>query len=172
VLNKLRKAQRRLGADLVSLFRKPSPDNICGIAGLVDTPTHATNDVSYSVVSRTCVSNLSLHHELGHNMGLRHDSFVDPTPGVGYNHGYVNTLAACRVRTVMGYNNQCSPNFCTRINAFSTPAFTVKVGSTNCQIGSASSADNTRRLIENRKIISKYRRERDTSAGIPMADVR
>lgn len=102
-----------------------------------------------------CVMNLSFHHEMGHNMGLRHDNYVDPT-GKGsknYNHGYSNLKA--KMRTVMAYNNECvSKGFnCTRINWFSS----AKIKATgNVKIG-AGGQDNSKRLGETYVAISAYR---------------
>ena len=156
------RAQRELvKADLVSLFRKSDP-NFCGIGNLTDHPGAATKNFAYHVMNWTCISNLSFHHEMGHNMGLRHDYYVDPTPGVRYNHGYVNRTAQCLVRTVMAYNNDCVDHgtSCTRINAFSTGAFVY--GTNRCKIGIKKSGtlkrmDNTQRLKETRATIGNYR---------------
>jgi hypothetical protein len=77
-------------------------------------------------MNRVCVTNYSMHHESGHNMGLHHDRYVDPiAPASQYHFGYVNTTASCRIRTVMAYNNQCTDSgfSCTRVNYFSTPDF-------------------------------------------------
>ena len=95
-LRNIRAQRNRVNADLVSMFRKADP-NFCGIANLVDKPRASTNRFAYSVMVWGCISNLSFHHEMGHNMGLRHDYFVDPTKGVGYNHGFVNAKAACKI---------------------------------------------------------------------------
>ncbi len=146
-------------ADLVSLFRK-NDVNLCGIAnfpggGNMPVPSAATASTGYSVMNWECVMNLSFHHEMGHNMGLRHDNYVDPT-GKGsknYNHGYSNLKA--KMRTVMAYNNECvSKGFnCTRINWFSS----AKIKATgNVKIG-AGGQDNSKRLGETYVAISAYR---------------
>ena len=81
---------------------------ICGLGYFTDTPGPVYKDFAFSVVTGACVPNYSFHHEAGHNMGLRHDWYVEPEAGLVYNHGYVNKAGACRVRTVMAYNDQCS----------------------------------------------------------------
>jgi hypothetical protein len=162
-LQNIRNMRNQLKADLVSMFRKSDTLGLCGIANLTDTPNGSTTDFAYSIMAQNCISNLSFHHEMGHNMGLRHDRYVDPSQGVGYNHGYVNTAAQCKIRSIMGYNNDCAARGfnCTRINAFSTGKFVVTVGSTNCAIGTnkgkPNAADNTQRLKETRTPISNYR---------------
>jgi hypothetical protein len=148
-------------ADLVSLFRKDDA-TFCGIAnfpggGNMPMPSPATASTGYSVMNWQCVTNLSFHHEMGHNMGLRHDNYVDPT-GKGsknYNHGYSNFKAG--MRTIMAYNNECLSKLpdpgCTRINWFSSKKIKatgkVKIG--------GGGQDNSRRLGETYVAISAYR---------------
>ena len=69
-------------------------------------------------------------HELGHNMGLKHDRYVDRSAPFPYSHGYVNQQAfaegtpeSARWNTIMAYQNQCSDaGFgCDRIMRFSNP---------------------------------------------------
>ena len=70
-------------------------------------------------------------HEIGHNMGLRHDRYNDrsnhPFP---FSHGYVNQAAfepgapaSSRFATIMAYNAQCGDAgfFCPWLNRFSSP---------------------------------------------------
>jgi len=164
VLSNVRSKRNAVQADLVSLFRA-ADSSVCGIANLLDNLSASTSHIAYSVMNWQCISNLSFHHEAGHNMSLRHDYYVDPTKGRGYNHGYVNLANKCRIRTIMAYNNACvdKKGFnCTRINAFSTAKFVYKVGNTNCAIGIAKNglkkaADNTQRLKEVRTIVSNYK---------------
>lgn len=156
--NGVRNLRNTRKADLVSLFRR-NDASFCGIAWFPGSspnpgqpmPSAATRPTGYSVMNWTCVDNLSFHHELGHNQGIRHDRYVDNTPP-GYNHGFVNF--AKRQRTVMAYNDFCSANgsFCTRINWFSSA---TRRATGNVIIGNAAN-DNTRRLRETRIAISRY----------------
>jgi len=161
VLKAIRTKRNKLKADVVSLWRKTNSQGLCGIANLTDHPKATnTSNFAFSVMNWQCISNLSFHHEIGHNMGLRHDRFVDNTPGVGYNHGYVNDNQLCKVRTIMAYNNACSNQGfnCTRVNVFSTPKFVwILPNQTRCVIGVANSTDNSRRGKETKGQISKYR---------------
>lgn len=110
-------------ADYVALVA----DNIGGSCGLGYVLTSLPNSFfaafAFSVVARNCIAdNYTLPHELGHNMGLRHDWYVDddPTPFTDAR-GFVNV--ASKWRTVMAYNNLCVANGtnCTRLPFFSNP---------------------------------------------------
>ena len=154
--NAVRSQRTSRKADVVALFRRNDP-SFCGIAwfpgsGSQPMPSAATAVFGYSVMNWTCVDNLSFHHEVGHNMGVRHDRYVDPTTP-GYNHGYVNKPK--RQRTVMAHNNACADVglSCTRINWFSSA--TIK-GTGAVVIGNAGN-DNTRRLKETKTAVSKYK---------------
>jgi hypothetical protein len=172
-LSNVRDQRAPAAADLVSLFRKTA-GNTCGIGNLTDNPSADTSNVAFHVMNWLCVSNLSFHHEMGHNMGLRHDRFVDPSVGVGYNHGYVNKTTGCHIRSVMAYNDDCANSGfnCTRVNYFSTQAFKLPVMSgvttKKCQIGVAkgktNASDNAQRLWETRVTISGYEAGADVSA--------
>lgn len=72
-----------------------------------------------TVAADTCLSGDSFQHEVGHNLGLRHDRYTekdtlsleDPVnfPYTPYGFGYVNqdfSRPKCR-RTIMAYRNQC-----------------------------------------------------------------
>src|SRR5688572_15120184 len=111
------------GADLVSLWVQGAGNSttICGLGWLLQTNSSAGDEYGYSVVLREpcAISNGSFAHELGHNMGLQHDTYVSPTGThptfVPYAHGYVR-ITAPRFRTIMAYNDHCQATggSCTR----------------------------------------------------------
>ena len=84
----------------------------------------------FAITGRDC-GPITFAHELGHNMGLKHDRYMDrsnyPYP---YSHGYVNQRAfqagapeSSRWYTVMAYPNQCHDWFrCHPLFRFSNPA--------------------------------------------------
>ena len=104
------------GADLVSLFVESA--QYCGYGWIGPDPNYA-----FSVINRGCASgNYSYPHELGHNFGARHDTYVDSsTTPYAYGHGWVDVGE--RWRDVMAYNNACAAVgvSCTRIPYFSNP---------------------------------------------------
>ena len=164
-LKSVRTRRASLRADLAVLLRRSG--EFCGIAWLppnggspaMPRPSAATRETGYSIVGRDCITNLSFHHELGHNMGLNHDRYVSSQAANNvYNYGYVNR--AERIRTIMAYNNDCAARGfnCPRVNYFSSP--TVRAQPGNVLVGKAQNAsgaaDNTRRLREIRNLIGNY----------------
>jgi hypothetical protein len=126
------------GADLVSLLIEGS--QYCGIAWLMNSPSVSFEANGFSVAAQSCATGYySFGHELGHNMGSRHDTYVDssntPYP---YSHGF--TYPAANWRTIMAYNNACAAvgRNCTRLQYWSNPS----VNQGGVAMGNASSADN------------------------------
>jgi peptidyl-Asp metalloendopeptidase len=111
------------GADVVVLVTAPPSPLYCGIAWLMEEAIPEWEPYAFNVVYQGCLTpNTSIAHEIGHNMGARHDWYVDNgTAPHTYAHGFVNTAA--RWRTVMAYNNQCSVQSfsCTRLLYWSNP---------------------------------------------------
>jgi hypothetical protein len=107
-----------VGADLVMMLVHPSAPSACGIAFLMTNVSPVFAPSGYSVTDTDCIANYTFAHELGHNMGARHDWFVDTgTTPFTYAHGYVNPAIGQRWRTIMAYPDHCqSMGFsCTRL---------------------------------------------------------
>lgn len=136
------------GADLVALVTA-TPTNTCGLGYVNTNPTNYSSSAAYTVTLFSCVvSNYSLAHEMGHNMGLNHDWFVNTSENpCSHHHGYVNRTAitlgttsptTARWRTIMAYNNECSDLGinCTRRNLWSNPNINYNTEPTGIAIGS------------------------------------
>jgi hypothetical protein len=159
-------------ADLVSMFVRPTePATACGIAFLMTSVSTAFAPSGFSVVDAPCSSpNGTLAHEFGHNMGLRHDWYMDAgvTPFT-YAHGYVNIEQ--RFRTIMSYPDACTARgvSCARLLAFSNPELThlgqpmgIAGGtSTGCPTGNALNmscdADERRALNDTAFVVANFR---------------
>ena len=144
-------------ADLVSVLVHYGPGlTFCGYAYLLNVNSTSFARHAFSAVDRTCATaNLSFAHELGHNMGAHHDTYVI---GAGptlfpYSHGYVDLVA--HHRTIMAYTDQCVAAGvpCPKVPYFSTPDIMV-AGRT---IGDAASADNARTLRETAETVANFR---------------
>ncbi|MCU0831483.1 MAG: M12 family metallo-peptidase [Rhizobiaceae bacterium] len=150
----VRAIRDRRRVDLVALIPELDPDGgFCGVAWLVENPSRSTARLGFSWTARECFSNLTFHHEIGHNIGLQHDRYVVTNPVAGsFNYGFVNVAA--RVRTIMAYRDRCEDQgvTCNRVNMFSTPLrrFGGKV------VGNTGN-DASRMLRRNMRAVAAYR---------------
>ena len=168
--------RNRYAADLVTLMTHTPGGQFCGIAWLMDPISTQFAPGGYSAVEQSCaVGNLTFPHELGHNMGLRHDWYMDNavTP-YSYGHGYVNlgSTAAATWRTIMAYPDKCQVlgRSCPKITYFSNPSLLyggVPIGipagrSTACTPGNlnnpACDADEHRVLNNTAFTVANFRR--------------
>ena len=168
-------------ADVVSLWVGPDPDS-CGlgyIPGQFTAPLLDFAPWAFSVVDSDCATgNLVFPHELGHNMGARHDRFVDDKAGAfDYSHGFVNPAGFItgdpidRWRTIMAYNTQCADVggfYCSRIPYFSNPDVTVNGNATGVAAPDLNSADNAL-SFENTAVIAANWRS-SANCGSPCND--
>ena len=151
------------GADLVSLIVESS--QFCGIAWLLSPVTSAFAGNAFSVVARTCATGYySFGHELGHNMGARHDWFVDPTNNSAftYNHGFVATTKTWR--TMMAYGDDCGG--CTRIQRWSNPDLAFAGVATGVAEGLFHAADNRKVLNTTAPTVANFRQSVSVAAPV------
>jgi peptidyl-Asp metalloendopeptidase len=106
-------------ADFVALLIEDSPD-YCGLAALMSVVSPEFESSAFSVTYRPCaVGNLTLAHEIGHNMGCHHDrANADSAPAYSWAYGFQDPEGD--FRTVMAIVSGC-PAPCTRVAQFSNP---------------------------------------------------
>ena len=153
--------REKSGADLVHLLVEIT--DVCGIAYLMFNVSPGFASSGFGLTRRSC-GGLVVAHELGHNMGLRHDRHVDPSNSpYRYSHGYVNqagfeafAAGTSRWRTIMAYEDQCSEaGFrCRRLPRFSNPDQTHEGDA----MGVADDADARRSLNDTRDTVAGFRR--------------
>jgi hypothetical protein len=161
-LANVRAAREAVSADLVVLLQSSqNAGGGCGFGNGTDNPSNATNYVAFSAVNLTCIGNYSVTHEMGHNMGLRHDRLNDSAPGVGYNFGYTSNKAGCQIYDIMAYYYGCGSSACKRVNMFSSGTVKYQNGSKLCVIGIKKglpkAADGALRVKETKGAIAGYR---------------
>jgi hypothetical protein len=145
------------GADLVSMFVENG--QYCGMGWIGPNAAYG-----FTVVNRGCASaNLSFPHEVGHNFGARHDTYVDAaTTPYAYGHGWVDIAEGWR--DVMAYNNACAASgvSCTRIPYLSNP--NVTYGNPPDPTGSASVADTARVHNQNALTVANFRASKQSGS--------
>jgi peptidyl-Asp metalloendopeptidase len=107
------------GADLVSLVTSNGA-GYCGIGWVQRNPGASFANYAFQVSALGCLSNQTLTHEHGHNMGMEHDpasAGVSPS-GASYPWSFGHNVNGV-FRTIMSYN-VCSVS-CPRVLHFSNP---------------------------------------------------
>lgn len=129
--------RQQYGADICILIEDVA--GYCGVASSI----LASPQKAFCVVDYDCATGYySFAHEIGHLIGARHDTYVDPsnTP-FNFGHAYVNVSEGWR--TIMGYNTACSGSGgCTRLNYWSNP----NIDYNSDPMGTVGSANNARVL--------------------------
>ncbi len=146
-------------ADLVSLF-VANGGSYCGMAYVMTSVSTSFASNGFSVVDKDCATGYySFGHELGHNMGARHDRYVDNTNNspYKYNHGYYYSPG--KWRTVMAYNNGCSAVgvSCTRIPYWSNPDKFYNGVAMGVSSTSSTAADNRKTLNNTAYTVANFR---------------
>ena len=165
------------GADLVSLVIG-SPTSSCGMGYLNTNPSAYSSGNAFNVSLYSCViGNFTLAHENGHNMGLRHDWYVDAsTSPCSHHHGYVNEVAlsqgtsspaSSRWRTIMAYNDRCAvAGFnCTRVNIWSNPNVAYNGDAAGKATGSAEPSDEAYAFHRMACLVAAFRPDASAAGG-------
>lgn len=141
------------GADLVGLAIG-SPNSLCGLGYLNNASSNYSSSAAFTVTLYSCLlSNITLAHEMGHNMGFNHDWYVSQSYlPCEHHHGYVNRAAILngpngpanrKWRTIMAYTDECTDNgiSCPKINRWANPDLTYNGDVTGVPIGDFNPSD-------------------------------
>lgn len=167
--------RNRFQADLVTLWVEAG--DACGRAEIMEQNDLSSSDKAFSIFYRPCVDydKTAFMHELSHNMGARHDWYVDqsitPYP---YSHGHVIPCDDRCFYTIMAYPQGCSKlgydaSTHKRIKFFSNPSRNLK---NHCPLGIPEDADkpanNWKTLNNTTATVTSYRPLSDFSWSIDM----
>lgn len=169
-LDEAHELRNKAGADLVHLIA--TSNDVCGVAFLMPLISASFEGLAFGLTDHRCGGS-TFAHELGHNLSLRHDRYVDPANSpYAYSHGYVNQRAFeqdarpnQRWRTIMAYSNQCfAAGFqCPRLLRYSNPEQSY-MGDPLGVVGDFATfrtdgpADARRSLNDAKTVVAAYRR--------------
>lgn len=146
-----------LKADLVCMITN-SMLGLCGVAYQMTEASASFESSAFSVVHRSCASALTVPHELGHNMGCKHDR--DTTGGCGFGDAYGYREAPTGgFRTVMAY----APG--TQIPYFSNPDVLYKGRPTGTPLDQPKPTCNARAINVNASIVANFRVSSEATAS-------
>jgi hypothetical protein len=165
-LDEIHNLRNLYGADVVSLIGKYTGS--CGIGYMMANNDPNFESSAFSIVELDCaVTNYSLAHEMGHNMGSHHDhANTGGSSGVyPYSYGYV--LPSKVMRTIMAYPVPNSS--CPRVNYWSNPGlYWVSTGELLGVAGEGpDAADNHRSLNNTAYTVANFRLSTDHPPTTP-----
>lgn len=141
------------GADLVAFW------NVNGSAGSAQNYSGSSSN-AYSTAKKSRVqSGYTFVHEIGHNMGAKHDrqTYIDQGRGSELTQSaYKYGLSFDTYRSVMSYDN-CSTSSCDRIMNFTNPDVLYQGVRTGIPVGETDPANNARRLNDTRATMAQFR---------------
>ena len=144
-----------LGADVVSLITKGGSG--CGIAFSMRNESASFASSAFNVVKKSCLSNHSLAHEVGHNQGNMHNrESTSNTGAYPYSYGYRRCASdGTGFRTVMSYS--CSG--ANRVTQFSNPNVNFNGYPTGVSYESnpSGSAENVRSMNNTADTVTDFR---------------
>jgi len=152
-----------VGADVVTLISQST--NACGMASVMTTVSTDFAPKAFSVVKAGCLSQHSLAHEIGHNMGNKHDRDNASSAGAyPYSYGFRRCVTdGTGFRTVMAYSCSGAP----RVAWFSNPNVYYNGYATGIAYESspATSADNARSMNNAAATVAAFRSSKTSTVA-------
>lgn len=157
------------GADIVALLIEAPATGTVGLGYIMDTETPAFDEWAFSVNEyRNASSNLTLAHEMGHNLGCAHDAATGGFPGLEtYSRGWQwigNSGGG--FASVMAYNSSSEIS----VRHFSNPSVTYDGVATGVAVGQANEADNATTINTVADTASAWRTAAEPLSVLPYTD--
>lgn len=162
-LDEVHALRDQLGADLVCMITNWMP-GLCGLAYQMNEASPAFESSAFCVVHRLCAAGSTVAHELGHNIGCRHDRENAGGCGVGDAYGYREAQSG-GFRTVMSY----SPGV--QIPHFSNPDVLYEGRPTGTPMDQPQPTNNARAIDLNATVVANWRVSREAMPRAPSAAV-
>jgi len=146
-------------ADLVMMISNAL--EVCGIANFGFELNTPQPENAFSVVLRGCLNNggFTFAHEIGHNLGLRHDWLAAPCDNGGVDHGKGHVAPDLAFQTIMGIETSVL-----RIGRFSNPDLSFSAQPTGVPIGSPNEAHGADAIAIAAPFAARFR-DRDMNAN-------
>lgn len=146
------------GADLVGLVVE-NGGNSCGTGFIQRKNQSSFANYAYHVTARSCTAaNLSLAHELGHNLGAEHDPMNTDASQVTASYPWsFGHYANGSFRTIMAYASQCESG-CRRVPCYSNSSVMFN----GIETGMATERENFRTIGELANVVANFKARKDT----------
>ncbi|GAA2144480.1 hypothetical protein GCM10009760_32020 [Kitasatospora kazusensis] len=144
---------KKYAADDIAVFQSVGS----GVGYVVQDPKPSDGESMFFKMNISYISNLTFGHELGHNLGLKHDWVTDPAPGnYPYAHGWFPPSK--KWRTIMAYPQGC--DYCGRINYYSNAEATYEGEPMGAPDSAPEPADAVRMIRKNAPVMAAMQPEK------------
>lgn len=173
IMDGVHPARDAVKADLVALLISEGSNNTCGMAYEMRSmggyfQSYAFGVTALDYAEPFSCSELTLAHELGHNLGNAHDR-RNNTSATLFPYSYGFQSPNDKFRTIMAYN---CPNGCPRINQWSNPNvwYGDEATGVDYAVNPAAASDVARSMNETRQLASNFRADcvEPTSTDVPL----
>ncbi len=166
-LDELHTLRDQYGADLVTLLISDGDGTIAGVARGMDYPSLDFEDNGFNVVVMDQIDapSFSLLHEIGHNMGCRHNREDAMNRGIpdtdssnnsvfkAFNYGKRWLIGDEGYRTIMAYDTENSVTYANQVPFFSNPSIKYL----GIPLGNENSEDNAKVLEKTIPYVANFR---------------